>query len=57
MPDDLAAFLISQQYNAANALKTLHTLLNRYPQFALELNDLWMTIEDEQRKVTELLEP
>lgn len=56
MPDDIAAFLISQQYNTANALKTLHTLLNRYPRFALELNDLWTMLEDEHRKVTKLLE-
>ena len=56
MPDDIAAFLISQQYNTANALKTLHTLLNRYPRFALELNDLWTMLEDEHRKVTQLLE-
>lgn len=56
MPDDIAEFLATTRMNTAAAISVLHMLINRYPRFANELNELWIMLDDEQRKVTSLLE-
>jgi hypothetical protein len=56
MPEDIAAFLVSLRYNTTSSLSTLHILINRYPVFANELNELWTMLEDNQRTVSKFLE-
>jgi hypothetical protein len=56
MPDDIAAYLVSLRYNTSSALDTLHILLNRYPKFATELNELWTMLDDNQRTISKFME-